>query len=282
MDRYPEGKEEPLAESQAIFAGEVAVLTGAASGIGRALAIRLSDAGCAVALVDVNGDALEETADIIRTGGGRCSCHCVDLGDATQIAALYREVEEQYGRCTMLINNAGVCVFSSVEDLSYDDLEWIMRINFQAPVTMIKTFLPLLKQAPGARIINVSSIFGVIAAPRYCAYNASKFALRGFTESLAMACNAAGILVQTVIPGNVKTGIAGQTRFTDSSTGKMSADDIAMVYATHRGLTPDEAARRFFNGLVKRRRRILIGRDARFLDWVSRHFPAAYQNFKGA
>src|SRR5882672_2309164 len=162
----------------------VAVITGAATGIGRALAARLADEGANLCLADINKGALDVVADDLRAKGCDVSAHCVDVADRQQVETLCRKTVEHFGRADLLINNAGVALSGDVEEVSLADIEWLMGINFWGTVYGVKYFLPILKQQKKAYIVNLSSVFGLIAAPGEAAYAASKFAVRGFTEAL--------------------------------------------------------------------------------------------------
>ncbi|MGH9767370.1 MAG: SDR family NAD(P)-dependent oxidoreductase, partial [Blastocatellia bacterium] len=192
----------------------VAVVTGAASGIGRALAVRLAQEGASLAIADVQAEALDETAQALMmlkaTGGspGKVTTHIVDVSDKERVAAFTREVVEAHGRAHLLINNAGVELFGTAEQLSIEDIEWLMGVNFWGVVYGVKHFLPILRRQPQGHIVNISSVFGIIGPVGHSAYAASKFAVRGFTESLRHELAGANVKVSVVHPGGIKTNIA--------------------------------------------------------------------------
>ncbi|NQD91769.1 SDR family oxidoreductase, partial [Pseudomonas sp. CrR25] len=166
------------------LAGKVAVVTGAGSGIGRALAEQLALEGCHLALADIDAASLANLADELRPHGARVSCHPLDVADRTAVFAFAEEVLTNHGSAHLIINNAGVAVSQTIAELKYEDFEWLMDINFWGVVHGTKAFLPHLLQNGEGHIVNLSSIFGIIGMPTQGAYNASKFAVRGFTEAL--------------------------------------------------------------------------------------------------
>ena len=256
--------------------GRVAVLTGAANGIGRALASRLAEEGATVCLADINADALEETARTLASKGANVSTHAIDVSDGGQVESFAREVADRHGRADVLINNAGVALHGTVEEVSLADIEWVMSINFWGTVYCVKQFLPLLKQSQTpSHIVCVSSIFGVIAPPGQAAYCASKFAVRGFTEALRHELEGTNVRVSTVHPGGVRTGIARSARIgagADPSRGERESQRFERLAIT----TPEQAAERILRGMLKGEPRILVGRDASGIDLIQRLLPARY------
>jgi NAD(P)-dependent dehydrogenase (short-subunit alcohol dehydrogenase family) len=255
--------------------GRVAVLTGAATGIGRALASRLADEGAAVCLADIQGGALEETARALESRGASVSTHLVDVADGARVEGFAREVEERHGRADVLINNAGVALHGTVEEVSLADIEWVMSVNFWGTVYCVKHFLPLLKKQPAAHVVCLSSIFGVIAPPGQAASCASKFAVRGFAEALRHELDRTGVKVSAVHPGGVRTGIARSARIgagADPSKGERERRRFERLAIT----TPEQAAERIVRGMLKGEPRILVGRDASQIDLLQRLLPARY------
>jgi NAD(P)-dependent dehydrogenase (short-subunit alcohol dehydrogenase family) len=255
--------------------GRVAVLTGAATGIGRALASRLAGEGAALCLADIDGDALEETARALASSGANVSAHTVNIADDGQVETFAREVEERHGRADVLINNAGVALHGTVEEVSLADIEWVMSINFWGTVYGVKRFLPLLKRQASAHIVCVSSIFGIIAPPGQAAYCASKFAVRGFTEALRHELEGTNVRVSTVHPGGVRTGIARSARIgagADSAKGERERQRFERLAIT----SPEEAAERIVRGMLRGEPRILVGRDASRIDRIQRLLPTRY------
>ena len=251
----------------------VAVITGAASGIGRALAVRLAEekiAGIAVADVDYAG--LQETAAMVTTLNVAVTAHVVDVAKLDQIQRFAAEVIEKHGRVTHLINNAGAGVVGTFEHHSIEDFEWLMGINFWGVVYGCKVFLPYLKQQDPAHIVNVSSVFGLIGPPEQTAYSSSKFAVRGFTESLRHELEETNISVSCVHPGGIKTNIVRNSR-----VGKEAPDEwkpqAAKLFDKIAKTTPETAADIIVKGIIAKNPRILIGKDARTIDIISRLFP---------
>lgn len=254
----------------------VAVVTGAASGIGRALALRLAGEKIAgIAVSDVNEQGLRETAASIEKTGLQVSTHFVDVSKLEEMRRFADEVEDRHGRVTHLINNAGVAMVGTVEEVSIEDIEWLMNINFWGTVYGVKTFLPILREQEEAHIVNLSSVFGFVAPPGQAAYCASKFAVRGFTESLRHELERTNVRVSCVHPGGVKTNIC-----TDSRIGYRATEDekkkIVRFFDKASPTTPEQAAETIVKGIRTRNPRILIGSDARQIDLVHRLFPKRY------
>jgi len=258
------------------LAGKVAVVTGAGSGIGRALADQLAQEGCHLALADINAGNLEDIATELRPHGTRISCHRLDVADRAAVFTFADEVLAQHGSAQLIINNAGVAVSQTIAELSYEDFEWLMGINFWGVVHGTKAFLPhLLKNGEG-HIVNLSSIFGIIGMPTQGAYNASKFAVRGFTEALRQELNSCNVTVSCVHPGGIKTNIARAARFYQGINGRRDANRAAADFERFARTSPEQAARVIVDGIKAKRPRILIGSDARLLDGIQRLLPASY------
>ena len=263
------------------FSNKVAAITGAGSGIGRALAGNLAEAGCHLALSDVNGEGLKETAAIAARYGVRVTTDLLDVSDKNAVYAWADKVVADHGRVNLIFNNAGVALSGTVGGLSLDDYDWIMGINFNGVLYGTKAFLPHLEAAGEGHIVNTSSVFGLAAQPLMSGYNAAKFAVRGLTESLRQDLEVSGSCVSCscVHPGGIKTNIARDSRSTESAqqlTGQ-SAEDAAKEFEKLFITTPDKAAQVILKGVQKNRRRILIGPDARLLDLMVRLFPTGYQ-----
>ncbi|HBE81252.1 MAG TPA: acetoin dehydrogenase [Blastocatellia bacterium] len=255
----------------------VAVITGAGSGIGRALAKRLAAEGIVgLAIADVNREGLEETAMIL--GDANVSLHVVDVADRAAMASFVDAVISEHGRVTHVINNAGVALGGTLKEVSLDEIEWLMGVNFWGVVHGTKLFLPYLVKEPEAHIVNISSLFGLVAPPGQTAYCASKFAVRGFTEALRHELEDTNIAVSVVHPGGVKTNIANSARIAESS--EITADELEQRLARmNRNLsttTPDRAAEIIIKGIKKRSPRIIVGPDAQLLSWIQRPFPKRY------
>lgn len=258
------------------LAGKVAVITGAGSGIGRALADLLAKEGCHLALADIHAENLESISAELRLRGCRVSQHILDVADRTAVFAFADEVLAQHGAAELIINNAGVSVSQAIVDLSFEDFEWLMGINFWGVVHGTKAFLPHLLKNNQGHIVNVSSIFGIIALPSQGAYNASKFAVRGFTEALRHELSASNIGVSCVHPGGIKTNIARAGRFYQGINGKCDAGRATADFDRLARTSPEQAAKTIVKGIKTKRPRILIGKDAHLLDWLQRLLPASY------
>ena len=265
------------------FSGKVAAVTGAGSGIGRALALALAREGCHLALSDVNTEGLAETAEQCGGQGVTVTTAGVDVSDRQAIHKWADNVVREHGRVNLIINNAGVAHAGSVEASSYDDYDWILDINLRGVLYGTKAFLPHLKQAKdGGHIVNISSIFGLFSQPGMSAYNMTKFAVRGFTESLRQELDLEGANVSAtcVHPGGIKTNIARSARM-DSSVSDLlgsSADQAQASFEKLFRTTADQAATAILKGVRQNRRRVLIGPDAHAVDWMQRALPTGYQS----
>src|SRR3979411_2174641 len=186
----------------------VAVVTGAGSGIGRGLARQLAAAGSALALADIEGAGLEQTAASLSERGVQLTTHIVDVSDESAMQAFAKEVVAKHGRVTLLINNAGVALHGRFEEISLDDLRWLVGINFWGVGYGVKSLRPILKKERRAHIVNISSVFGIVAPAGQSAYSASKFAVRGFTEALRHELEGTSVFVSCVHPGGIRTPIA--------------------------------------------------------------------------
>jgi short-subunit dehydrogenase len=254
----------------------IAVVTGASSGIGRALCLQLAAEKIeGLAIADLNGEALKETARMLEPSNVRVSTHVVNVADFEAMQGFARDVLARHERVTHLINNAGVSLFGNVDEVSIEDLQWLMNINFWGTVYGVKLFLPVLREQPAAHIINVSSVFGLIAPPGNAAYSASKFAVKGFTESLRHELEDTNIAVSCVHPGGVATNIARSGRV--GAGANLAAKEESVKYHTKVSrTTPEEAARQIISGIKRRSKRILVGRDARIIDVIHRIAPEKY------
>ena len=254
----------------------IAVVTGAASGIGRALAIRLAQRGVAgLAISDVNAEGLHETARMIGDAKVRVTTHVVNVADRAQMEEFATAVIAEHGRVTHLINNAGVSLYGTVEEVSIEDLQWLMNINFWGTVYGVKLFLPVLLEQKAAHIINVSSVFGFIAPPGNAAYCASKFAVRGFTEALRHELKDTNVAVSCVHPGGVATNIARDGKV--GARARVSAkEESVKLHTKVSRTTADAAANTIIRGIQRRSKRILVGVDARLIDVLHRAAPVSY------
>jgi butyryl-CoA dehydrogenase len=259
------------------FRGRVAAVTGAGSGIGRALARELAARGAHLALSDINEATLAETVMLCEAAGAaaKITSQRVDVADRGAVYAWADQVVADHGRVNLIFNNAGVALAASIEAMSYEDFEWLMSINFWGVVHGTKAFLPHLKAAGEGHVINMSSVFGLISVPGQAAYNAAKFGVRGFTDALRMELEMSpcGVSCTTVHPGGVKTNIARNARV-DPSMALGDPDAAADEFDKMARTTPERAARQILLGVTRDRRRVLVGPDAAVIDLVSR-LPAA-------
>jgi len=253
----------------------VAVITGAGSGIGRALAQQLSAAGSALAIADIDEKSLTETAASLTSKKAAVSTHALDVSNEEAVRTFAEDVITRHGRVTLLVNNAGVALIGTFEEISLDDLRWLMGINFWGVVYGVKYFLPILKQQPRAHIVNLSSIFGIIAPVGQSAYSASKFAVRGFTEAIRHEFEGTSVSVSCVHPGGIRTPIAKRARL-GANAPPIKLDEAIARFEQLTPTSPEAAAARILKGVERREPRILIGRDARQIDFVQRLRPATY------
>jgi NADP-dependent 3-hydroxy acid dehydrogenase YdfG len=252
---------------------KVAVVTGAGSGIGRALAQLLARKGCRLALADINEAGLKETAQGLP---GDVLLEKLDVSDRGAVYAFADRVRAQFGTAHVVINNAGVAVSQTVNDLSWDDFEWLMGINFWGVTYGTKAFLPtLLAQNDGA-IVNLSSVFGIIAVPTQSAYNAAKFAVRGFTEALRHELVGTNVKAICVHPGGIKTNIARASRFYKDPLGNADAEAARARFDRIARTTPEKAAETIVTGIEQGKPRVLIGGDAWMIDQIQRLMPVRY------
>ena len=255
--------------------GAVIVLTGAASGIGAQLAVQLAAKGANLALVDRQAAGLEAVAAQARGAGAASSTHVLDVADAAGVAALPEAVAAVHGRCTMRINNAGVALAGTFEEASLEDFAWLMDINFWGPVRLTHAFMPLLRAGPAARVVLLSSVFGLIGPPGQTAYAASKFAIRGFGEALRHELAGTRIGVTIVHPGGVATNIAKASRIGKNVDPAVAQAGIGAFQKMLR-TRPEDAAGRIIRGLEKDESRVLIGADAYQIDMIQRLAPVRY------
>lgn len=258
------------------ISGRVAAITGAGSGIGQSLALQLARRGCILALSDRNPEGLANTRQKVEELGGSCSVYELDVADRDAVGDWARTVVEIHGGVHLLFNNAGVTLIDSVDNMAYEDFEWLMNINFWGVVHGCKAFLPYLKQQDEAHIVNISSLFGLISSPLQSAYSSAKFAVRGFSESLKMELASTGVGVSCVHPGGIKTGIAQGARFRSTELG-MDKEKFASMFDNAAKTTAEEAAAEIILAVEKNRRRVLVGRDAKIADLVARLFPGSYE-----
>lgn len=259
-----------------MFAGKVAVVTGAASGIGLALARDFAARGCKLAISDVNAEKLAVVADELRKGGTTVLAEKLDVADQAAFFAYADKVIAELGGADFVVNNAGVALMANVATMPLKDLEWLMGINFWGVVYGTKAFLPHMLAKGSGSIVNISSVFGLIGIPGQSAYCAAKFAVRGFTESLRQEVHGTGVHVGCVHPGGIKTNIAASARMLELPPGAESAEAVARRFEQVARTTPAQAAATIIRGIEKRSRRILIGGDARLISGIVRLLPVSY------
>lgn len=262
------------------LAGRTAVVTGAAGGIGRAVAMSLARRQVAVALVDRNELGLAETAAACRAAGSSAHAYPLDLSDTAAIEALPARILADFPTVEILVNNAGVALRGHFEDVSLADMEWLFSINFWGAVRMTRAFLPVLRTADQAQLVNVSSLFGLIAPPGQTAYSASKFALRGFSEALRKELADTPVRVTVVHPGGVATNIAKDARRPGKATPAEAARDDER-FARLLRLPAAEAGERIARAIERRTPRLLLGRDARLAALIERIMPVGYWRIIG-
>ncbi|WP_334021158.1 SDR family NAD(P)-dependent oxidoreductase [Alteromonas sp. S015] len=256
--------------------GSVAVLTGAASGIGRALAIQLCASGCNLALVDRDEGGLKETVSCLPSHSQSVTLHICDLSIAEDVKSLPNEILTKHNSIDVLINNAGVALGGSFEQVSETDFNWLMRINFDAPVSLIRAILPTMRKVGSpTKIVNISSLFGLISPPGQAAYSASKFAVRGFSNALRYELRDTNVTVLVVHPGGIATSIA------DNAKAPSSASD-AEIFRQRRMMNaflkfpPQKAASVIIKAIENDKSRLLIGLDAKILSFIERLMPVSY------
>jgi NAD(P)-dependent dehydrogenase (short-subunit alcohol dehydrogenase family) len=260
--------------STMMMSGRTALVTGAASGIGRAIAISLARRGCHLALADVDEPGLADTVGMLAEGI-RATRHRLDVSDQDAIAAFPERVAAEHGSLDILVNNAGVAIGGTFDQVAPADFEWLFSINFWGVVRMTRAFLPLLKASGDARIVNLSSVFGIIAPPGQTAYVASKFAVRGFSESLRHELKGTGVGVTVVHPGGVATSIAKSARV----PATLSADEAARGkrdFQAFLKMPPDVAGETIVKAVERRQPRVIVGNDAKIATLIERLAPVSY------
>ncbi|QGK70511.1 SDR family NAD(P)-dependent oxidoreductase [Allosaccharopolyspora coralli] len=260
------------------FAGGTAVLTGAASGIGEQLAYGLARRGSHLVLVDRDAERLDRVRAAIEQdhSGITVSTMVVDLADRNATVAAAETILREHQRITLLVNNAGAALGGRFDQVTLDEFEWLMDLNFRAPVVLTHTLLPTLTAAPGGHVVNVSSLFGLVAPAGQSAYCASKFALRGLSQVLWAELAESGTGVTTVHPGGIKTRVAESARVgsgvpADLVDGQKKAFTKLLTYP------PQKAAEQILDGVERRRARVLIAASAKIPDLLARLLPVSHQ-----
>jgi short-subunit dehydrogenase len=256
--------------------GKVAVITGAGSGIGRALALELAAQGCALAISDVNAVGLEQTrVQIGVASSSKVRTYIFDVSDQAATEAHAKQVAEDFGQVNLLINNAGVALSGKIRDIEMSDFHWLMNINFWGVVHGTQAFLPALIASGDAHIVNLSSIFGMISVPKQATYNAAKFAVRGYTEALRQEMRMDNLAVQVscVYPGGINTDIARNARVAACENKEQTAALFSKLART----SPEQAAAIILRGIKRNKPRIMVGMDAHFVHFLYRLLGIRYQ-----
>jgi len=264
------------------FKNKVAAITGAASGMGRTLAIELARRGCHLALSDVNEAGLAETARLAGQHGVKITTQRLDVAQREAVYAWADAVVRDHGRVNLVFNNAGVALGAFIDTVKPEDFEWIMGINFWGVVWGTQAFLPHLKRAGEGHIINTSSLFGLLASPTQGTYNASKFAVRGFTEALRQELDLekCGVSATSVHPGGIRTNIARAAKMDasmDRATGGQAEAARARFDQMLNMTTAESAAQQILRAVERNQRRVLVGMDAKLMDFVVRLLGSWYQ-----
>tara|TARA_B100000214_G_scaffold250074_1_gene183754 strand:+ start:2531 stop:3412 length:882 start_codon:yes stop_codon:yes gene_type:complete len=264
---------------------KVALITGAGSGIGRALALELANSGCSLALVDWNEESLAETKLMLENKNVAVSTHAFDISDRDKVNALPDQVLSHHNHIDMVFNNAGLSIVGSVSEVDEEDWNFGLDILLNSVIQMTSVFLPLLEKRPEAAIINTSSIFGLFSVPKQSIYNVGKFGVKAFTESLALEMEVSGspVEVYCVFPGHIGTNIYSSSRFKsfdadDSGAAIFGAnastkEEAGINFKQNAPTSPEQAAKVILKNINKKNKRILIGFDAHFYDLMSRLFP---------
>lgn len=264
------------------FKNKVAAITGAASGMGRTLAVELARRGCHLALSDVNETELVKTAELAGQHGVKVTITRLDVADKAAVYAWADQVVRDHGKVNLIFNNAGVALTAPLEHVKLSDFEWIVGINFWGVVYGTQAFLPYLKASGEGHIINTSSLFGLMSVPTQGCYNATKFAVRGYTEALRMELEMEGSCVSAtcVHPGGIATNIAMAGKVDpvmEKLTGVTEEQQKRRANKMINTTTAESAARQILTAVEKNARRVLVGPDAKFLDKVVRLLGASYQ-----
>lgn len=256
--------------------GKIAVITGAGSGIGRALAQQLNREGCLLLLCDISEEGLAATVQSLSRSEVPVQTRIMDVSNKSAMQGWAEDIASEHGHVDIVINNAGVATGAPVEETNYEDIEWLMGINFWGVVYGTMEFLPLLRKAQQGHLVNISSIFGMVGIPTQSAYNAAKFAVRGYTEALRQEMAGSNVHVCCVHPGGIKTNIVRSARMNGDETDRQERvanfDKLANTSA-------ESAAQQIIQAIEKRKKRLLIGLDAKFMSLLSRLFPVAYPRF---
>lgn len=259
------------------FEDKVVVITGAGGGMGREMALKAAREGALLAISDWNAEALAETVDLVKGIGAEVRSDVIDVSDRAAMGTWATAVAEQFGRVNVVVNNAGVTVTGDFEEMSYEDFDWIVGVNFNGVVNGTKEFLPHLIASGDGALVNISSLFGLISMPGQTAYNATKYAVRGFTEALReeMLINKHNVSVTCVHPGGIKTGIARNGRKTASQDGSKIDELFDKKLAR---MSAEKAADIILESAKKKRARVLVGIDAHLIHQGAKLVGSRYQD----
>ena len=269
------------------FQNKVSVVTGAGSGMGRYLALNLAQEGSDVVICDINQKALNETEDLIKAYNVSCSSLNLDLREKNNIDTLVEETISNHGKVDLLFNNAGVVTASPFLEMKESDWDWCNDLNYNSLVYCSRAFLPHLMKENESALVNTSSIFGIITTPNNTVYHATKFAVRGFTESLAMELRDDPIQINCVYPGHIGTNIVLDARFKkeilltngeyakDSNGKPLTVEDVGSTFR-ETGMNPNKAAKIILKGVKKNKKRIFVGLDAKVMEIAQRLSPSHY------
>ena len=270
------------------FSNKVALVTGAGSGIGRALALGLADNGCNLAILDWNKDSLAETEAMLKKKNIAVSTHVLDISDREKVNDLPKQVLSHHNNIDIVFNNAGLSIVGAVDEVDENDWNYGLDVLLNSVIQMTTVFLPHLQDRPESAIVNTSSIFGLFSTPKQSIYNVGKFGVKAFTESLSLEMQMADspVEVYCVFPGHIGTNIYASSRFksfeaddpgaaifgVDASTEK----EAGIQFKNNAPLTPQDAAKVILKNIKKKNKRILVGFDAHFYDLMSRLFPKSF------
>lgn len=257
---------------------KVAVITGAASGIGRGLAIELAREGCVLALSDINQEGLEEIKGLVKEFGGRVSTYLVDVAKKEEVYNFAESVNKEFGQVDIVINNAGVIQIGPIKEVSHEDFEWIMNINVWGVIHGSLAFLPYLKKQEEASLINISSTYGLIGIPMHVPYCTSKFAVRGFTDSLKIELSNTSVKVSCVYPNLITTNIAAGGRYPGLSKYIETSQLVQNFYGLFkRTMSPDDCAKEIVKKSIKEEKpHVLVGTLTSIVDFLSRKMADSY------
>jgi short-subunit dehydrogenase len=266
------------------YRDKLAVVTGAGSGIGRALALNLAGKGARLAISDVNTDTLADTVSACERLGAKVHSSRLDVANRQEFISYADEVIHDLGDVNLVVNNAGVALMATVEEMTWEDFDWLMGINFWGVMHGTKAFLPSLIASGDGALVNISSVFGFVGIPTQSAYNAAKFAVRGFTEALRQEMLIEGhpVSVSCVHPGGIKTNIARDARASEEREAGRDKVKDAADFARVARTTPEQAAKIILRGVDKKKARILVGPDAYLFDAVARGTGSGYQRVVAA